>query len=378
MIKRNVKYGDAGKRRAKFEAVNHLGQIERDSKIFHDPKTAMKEADEWLEEREKIFREKGTIGSENLTFAVFVECKKKTHFHEAVIRNGKKISGYKGFKKVTKYVLKSVIDYFGKAEIRKITSHDCEVFKIDRLNTPTYKDTERSVASVNRELAMLRKILNLAVKDRVINFAPVFEINLADENMRSRVLSLDEEKRLIMALESRNKQNKQTLIHLKPLVFTALNTACRAGELLKLRWNNVNFAYGVLQILGTNTKTQQYREVPFSSEVREELLKLHEKKQSDDELVFNISYYSDGFRALLKEAKIYDFRFHDLRHTATTNFVKSEMRTELCMSITGHTTERTFRRYVNFKTEDLTKEYAKYEAFKIERDQIELVTEANN
>lgn len=384
MSKKIRKYGDTGKFfKAEFSAVNNLGVREYQTRTFTDEKKTSaqnkKDAVKFLDECEKTFREKGTFANEDLTFAAFVETKKKTHFHEAVIKNGKKISGLKGWERCGKYELAPIIAHFGKAKLKNISSHDVEVYRLDRLNTPTQHDRDRSIASVNRELAMLRKIFNLAFGDKKITFKPVFQINLADENERTRILTADEERRLLAALEHRTeKQGKRHLIHLKPLIVTALNTACRAGELLKLTWKDVDFDAGVLRLPQTITKTESYRIVPIADAARIELEKLYAERKSDGETVFKLKYYSDGFRELLKVAKIYDCRFHDLRHTATTNFVRAGMRTETCMGITGHTTAKTFKRYVNLSDADYVEEFQKVEAYKIRRETPELATEAVN
>lgn len=383
MSRKIRKYGDTGKFwRAEFSAVNSLGVREYQSQVFNDEKKTAtqnkKDANKFLDECEKIWNERGTFENLELTFGAYAEMKKKTHFHEAVIKNGKKVSGRKDWNRCGKYELEPLVKRFGKAAIKRITTHDCEVYKLDRLNTPTQYGTDRSIASVHREMAMLRRIFNLAVADGVLTHTPKITINAALEKQRERILTAEEEHRLLVALDYRDRQNKRIYRRLRPLVITALNTACRVGELLKLVWRQVDFDGGVLQILETNSKTGKYREVPFNDDARRELLALYEQRQSDDSTVFGLKYYAPGFKSLLKRAEIFDARFHDLRHTATTNFVRAGMRTEIAMSITGHSTQQTFRRYTNLKTQDLTDEYKKYETFKANRQTTEPTTEAVN
>lgn len=368
--------------RAEFSEVNDLGVREYQSKIFIDEKTEAKNrkaADKWLDDIEAVWKEKGTFQNEEMTLAAFVESKKKTHFHEAIIRNGKKISGYKGYERVTKYLILELLKHFGKAKIKNITAKHCEEFRIDRLNTPTYKGTDRGIECVHREMAMLRRIFNLALTDRIITFTPKFEINPALERVRDKILTADEEKRLLAALEHRTeKQGKLHLIHLRPLVICALTTACRAGELLKLQWKDVDFDAGVIRLMATNTKTESERVVPISDAARIQLESRLTTKKSDNDSVFGLKYYSDGFRELLKAAKIYDCRFHDLRHTGTTALVRANVRTEYAMKATGHQTLKTFMRYLNPTDEDMTTEFQKVEAYRIAREMPELATEAVN
>lgn len=163
---------------------------------------------------------------------------------------------------------------------------------------------------------------------------------------------------------------------IKPIIIAAMETAARKSELEKLNWSEIDLDLGIIVLLATNTKTATERIIPMSVSVKFELAKLADKRSG--ELVFDFTNFRGIFKDLLKLAKIEDFRFHDFRHHATTNFVRSKIEKLYAMKITGHTTEKTFRRYANLQTEDLKSEFQKFNDYKIRRETPELVTEANN
>jgi site-specific recombinase XerD len=83
--------------------------------------------------------------------------------------------------------LKILTENFGNLLIKEITKTDIQTFKIIRLNTPTVRGSQRSITAVNRELQLLRKMLNFAIENRWIKENPFFKTNLismSDEALR--------------------------------------------------------------------------------------------------------------------------------------------------------------------------------------------------
>jgi len=66
-----------------------------------------------------------------------------------------------------------------------------------------------------------------------------------------------------------------------------------------------------------------------------------------------INSVKESFRAACKRAGIENFRFHDLRHTAITRWVKAGVPESAIMMVLGHKTRKVFDRYVNLKPEDV-------------------------
>jgi integrase len=117
---------------------------------------------------------------------------------------------------------------------------------------------QRSITAVNRELELLRTIFSFAEHNDWVAKSPFKKgaslISKASERQRDRVLTLDEEARLLAACSGRRA-------HLRPLVITALDTGMRRGELLKLVWPDVDFALDLIRVRATNTKTERPRTI---------------------------------------------------------------------------------------------------------------------
>ena len=155
---------------------------------------------------------------------------------------------------------------------------------------------------------------------------------------RTRVLSSDEESRLLAAVAPIGRRNPDML----PLVQLALQTAMRRGELLALERTNVDLD-GQTAYLPTS-KNGQPRMVPLSN-VAVELLRampinIHER-------VFSISAptLAAAFKRATKRALIPNLRFHDLRHTATSRMADKVPNLIELAAITGHQSLQMLKRY---------------------------------
>jgi len=117
--------------------------------------------------------------------------------------------------------LENLIKAFGDTLLSKISPEQIEAYKAQRL-------VSVKPASVNRELALLRHLLNKAVEWGKIKTSPFKGVKLLKgEEQRLRFLSQDEIRRLLSVCPE----------HLKPIVIIALHTGMRKGDILRLRWD---------------------------------------------------------------------------------------------------------------------------------------------
>jgi integrase len=200
---------------------------------------------------------------------------------------------------------------------------------------------------------------------RIISTSPFVEgdplISKADENRRERVLSFDEETRLLAACQAPivrtyNRGGKEvTAVFrnkrdiLNALITVALDTAMRRGELLTLRWADIDFKTKQINNLSFNTKTATARPVGLTTRVLEKLSNLQLRSTQDlNDLVFGIeNNFKKSFAGACLDAKITGLTFHDLRHTAITRMVQAGIPLAEVMKVSGHTQMSTFQRYVN-------------------------------
>lgn len=310
-----------------------------------------------------------TLLADRMTLTELADRYQKAKVFPAVIREGHKVAGLKSYKPVLTYV-KIAKEHFGKKPIRSIKPRDIENFRNVRLNTPVEievrkpvkefnqetkrtrtkvlkekKVKPRKLASVNRELSTLRRMLNFAVNEGWLMHNPFQRteniISSASEKAREKVLTYEEEARLLAECVGDRA-------HLKPVLVCALDTAMRPDEIFKLVWSDVDFRNGIILIRAENTKIETERIVGITSRLREELLALWSSSPRDlSGGVFGVKSVKNSFKTACRRAEVDNFRFRDCRHTATTRMVNSGMPQAEIMKTTGHSQLRTFLRYVN-------------------------------
>lgn len=139
--------------------------------------------------------------------------------------------------------------------------------------------------------------------------------------------------------------------HLKTVVLLALETAMRRGELLALRWEYVDLKRRVLHL--PETKNGTSRNVPLSTQA---VAVLEGLPRHISGRVFDTSEtaITEGFQRAAKRTCISNFRFHDLRHEATSRLADRLQMHELG-KVTGHKSPRMLMRYYHPRAEDLAK-----------------------
>src|SRR5262245_168251 len=267
---------------------------------------------------------------------------------EPIYAGSTRVAGMRTWQRQATY-LKPLTAFFGKRLVQRVTYEDLAAYRKERFALKTRRGAQRSVSMVNRELSLLRSIFNYARRSGYITRSPFEQgeglISLANETKRDRILTVDEEKRLLDQCIARRA-------HLRAIVIAAVDTAMRRGELFQLVWSDVDLIEGRITIRSTTTKTQRGRVVGITARLRLELEKLRGREGKPDALVFGgIQDCKRSFQGACKDAKISGLRFHDLRHTGTTRMVATGLPSALVMEITGHTQFATFRRYVNADTD---------------------------
>ncbi|MCD7779645.1 MAG: tyrosine-type recombinase/integrase [Candidatus Gastranaerophilales bacterium] len=244
--------------------------------------------------------------------------------------------------------VKLIKQYFGETTlIRDIQPNKIERFKDFLL------EEGRSKATVNRYLEQIKTAFKIAVDNEYILKNPCKNIKKFPlKNYTVRYLTEDEESRLFKTLPD----------YLKNIVITALNTGLRKSNILNLKWEQIDFEFQFLEVL--ENKGNKHIKLPLNNT----LLKLFEEmyKNKSSEYVFinpkTSLPYTDikkAWTTALKEAKIENFRFHDLRHTVGTRLAKENVPINIIKEILAHSDIKTTMRYVHCtqgaKTEALSK-----------------------
>lgn len=270
---------------------------------------------------------------------------------EAQYVEGRKVAGLRSTPKLKPY-LRALRAHFGKTPLNSITHQSLMKFRQVRLQTPTFHGRQRQIASVNRELALMRKMLGTAVREGWMKKNPFQSgdplISAADERKRERILSFEEEKELL-------NQCNGPRSHLRPIIICALDTGLRRGEILSLKWSDVDFGKLTIKVQAENAKTMKERLVPMSKRLRAELDRLHEFAVDIHEgSVFGITdNFKCAFATALRRAKITGLRFHDLRHTFASRMVGAGLPLAELARILGHASVTTTYRYTNTSNDSL-------------------------
>jgi len=268
------------------------------------------------------------------------------------------------FKKTRRYYVPIIEGFFKNRKLYQVTPLDVEQFKKKRKDTPTRSGKPRSDVAVNRELETLRHILNKAVEWGMMTENPFNRFKTAilfaeDEN-RIRYLTEDEIKKLFAVLgEEKPKDKKKPEEKIKPyqylenIVKTALLTGLRRGDILNLKWSDVDLDKGVL-FFNEQKKRGKRRAKVLNSDMIELLKNI---PQGESENILNgpdgkpLKDIKRSFRTALKKAGIKDFHFHDLRHTSASYMVMRGASLKAVQEHLGHTSLAMTQRYAHLSPE---------------------------
>lgn len=207
-------------------------------------------------------------------------------------------------------------------------------------------------ATVNKELGLIQHALQVAQRSwgYPLRDNPVKLIDKPKlPQGRDRRLRDGEFDALILA--ARRARNK----HMEPLIRLAVETGMRQGELLSLRWADVNVVARTAFL--PMTKNGYRRTVPLSSEALEVLRRLPHV----EERLFPTTSEAvkRAWMRIRAKAGTEGLRFHDLRHEATSRFFEMGLSVPEVALITGHRDGRMLFRYTHLKAEDVAQKLSK-------------------
>lgn len=240
-------------------------------------------------------------------------------------------------------IVKLLNDYFGDKLLHQITPLMIENYRKIRL------DKGRTKATVNREVACLKCMFNKAMLWGKIKENPVTKVKFfKEENTIVRYLAEDERERLLKAC------NLSDAVHLYPIVVVALNTGMRKGEIINLRWRDIDLANKFIHV--ETSKSGKRRDVPMNKFLTE-TVRFDIKKPGSEYVFCNdkgkpFIHVDRSFKTALKRAGIRDFRFHDLRHTFASYLVMAGVSIYTVSKLLGHSSVRVTERYAHLSPKE--------------------------
>lgn len=207
--------------------------------------------------------------------------------------------------------------------------------------------------------SIINAALKQAIKERLINFN-VAEVVELPKMKKHEMRPLNDEE-IDIFLDEASKTRHYTAYMLE------LGSGLRRGELLGLKWQNVNLEEGKITVLEQlvrskekgliikNLKTKSSRRtIPLPSDVAKQL-KVYRKQQLKEKMLLGPAYqdndlvfcnpdgkpydpraFTKHFERLVKRAALPEIRFHDLRHTYATQLLKSGVHVKVAQQLLGH------------------------------------------
>jgi integrase len=199
-----------------------------------------------------------------------------------------------------------------------------------------------SNATKNRYKAAVSVVFSYACRQYGLTHNPVQNIrSLPENNARIRFLSDSERSSLFEACRG-SQWGKLYL-----LVLLAITTGARKGELINLRWKDLDFDRQTAYV--ETTKNGEPKVLPLTKDVIVELTRF---KDQTPQLIFNSEIKTSKpyefyklWKKALKQAEIEDFRFHDLRHTTASYLAQSGASLLEIADVLGHKQIQMTKRY---------------------------------
>jgi integrase len=274
-----------------------------------------------------------------------------------------RVNGRKSLDKAERS-LRHLKEYFGGMRVPDITTAKIKAYIEKRM------DEKLSNASINRELAALKRLFHLGAqcsppKVGQIPYIPM----LKEKNIRKGFFEHKEFVALRAALP----------FPINSLVTFAYRLGWRKSELLGLTWDRVDLKQGILWLNPGETKNGEARTVYLDEDLQKEIRYLHSRRHLGCAHVFHrdgvpVRDIRDAWEEACKATGLWAMDkekggmrptriFHDFRRTAVRNMVRSGIPERVAMEISGHKTRSVFDRYHIVSQEDLKEAARRQQAY---------------
>jgi integrase len=204
-------------------------------------------------------------------------------------------------------------------------------------------------ASVNRELAYLRRGFKLMFEAGMISTVPVIKL-FDGENVRKGFIGFAEFGALLDKIEDAD---------VRDIVEFLYNSGWRSGEARALQWSWVDLDGNMIRLPAENSKSKKARALPLTGALLDVIERRLKVRRLDCPYVLHrggkqIKSFRKAFKAAAKEIGYPDLLPHDMRRSAVRNFRRSGLSEHEGMALSGHQTDSVYRRYDIISDDDLT------------------------
>lgn len=258
--------------------------------------------------------------------------------------------------------------FFGSMKAKDITTPQIRKYIEQRLEQETTSKNgitkTPTNATINRELAALKRMLNMGAKQTppVVDRVPHIPM-LKERNVRTGFFEHSDFLLLRDALQD----------HLKGVVTFGYKTGWRIDEITGLSWANVDFETGTVTLHPDESKNEEGRTIFLDDELREVLSqqKRRQKKLGtglpfiflNEKGTDRIKRFDKAWKTACKNAGLGLKLFHDFRRTAVRNMVRAGIPERVAMMVSGHKTRSVFERYNIVSESDLRMAARKHQEY---------------
>jgi len=242
---------------------------------------------------------------------------------------------------------KHLLKFFGETNLLSLSAKKISRYKVLR------KEEGVKPSTINRELAMVSKAFNFAIKEwEWLAENPVSKVPKEKENnKRDRWLTVEEEVSLL----------ENSPDWLRDIILFNLQTGLRQDELLSLTWDRVSMVRE--EILIKETKNGKPRTIPLNKTAFDILERKAKVVSIKNQIVFhskagtkiNKHNLRRAFVIAMGRAGIEGFTFHGLRHTFATRLAQSGEDLYKISKLLGHMDIKTTQRYAHHCSDSLRK-----------------------
>ncbi len=240
--------------------------------------------------------------------------------------------------------VKVILVFFGmQKEAEAIIRKDIDDFKSYML------DIGRSKKTINLYLDILRESYNLAIDNEWLYKNPFTQkIKFKLEPRKINYLTDDKVKRLYSCVPD----------EYKGIFIVALNTGLRRGNIIDLKWENIDFNFKIIEI--TKNKGNKHIKLPMNETVYKFLKERFILRESEYIFInpktgkkFSTTAFERMWWKIRKKAGLDNFKFHGLRHTVGTKLAKENVPVHIIKEVLAHSDINTSMQYIHAASLDI-------------------------
>ena len=288
-------------------------------------------------------------------------------FKELIVNYLQARQSDKGFERL-QYACRNLVEYFGDTDVTQLNESHVEQYI-------TWRSQSITDGSIRREVGTLSAAFNHAIRKhhwRIENPCRLAE-RPKEPKGRVRYLTHVEAQMLLLAAESPVNAGGMALTSqykspvLRDFIELALNTGCRKGELLNLKWENIDFSTRLLHL--EETKSGEWQTVPINEEARKVLVRrirlrdgvcpktpwvfFHLTPALNTKVGDRVKNVRKAFSTACRRAGIDNFHINDLRHTFASWLVMDGVPLYEVSKLLRHSSIKMTERYAHLAPDHL-------------------------